>query len=70
MTNTISTIDFSALLDAPKVQQQAILAQVNQHLIELTPQERVQWAYENLPGTHALSSSFGIQSALMLHLLT
>ena len=70
MTNTISTIDFSALLDAPKDQQQAILAQVNQHLIELTPQERVQWAYKNLPGTHALSSSFGIQSALMLHLLT
>ena len=32
--------------------------------------ERIQWALEHLPGTHALSSSFGVQSAVSLHLLT
>jgi len=63
-------VDFSALLNAPKEIQQQTLSQVNELLIELSPQERIEWAYNNLPGTHALSSSFGIQSALMLHLLT
>ncbi len=32
-------------------------------------EERVRWALETLPGTHMLSSSFGAQSAVMLHLL-
>ncbi len=33
-------------------------------------EERIRWALETLPGTHMLSSSFGAQSAVMLHLLT
>ena len=70
MTKLFDDIDFVALLSAPESDQQAILAKVNQALAELTPQKRVQWALANLPGTHGLSSSFGIQSALMLHLLT
>ena len=32
--------------------------------------DRARWALENLPGTHVLSSSFGAQSAVTLHLLT
>jgi len=63
-------VDFNALLDAPKSDQDAVLAQVNLALTGMTPAQRVQWALENLPGTHALSSSFGIQSALMLHLVS
>jgi phosphoadenosine phosphosulfate reductase len=31
---------------------------------------RIEWALENLPRDHVLSSSFGIQSAVMLHLMT
>lgn len=31
---------------------------------------RVEWALENLSGTHALSSSFGAQAAVSLHLAT
>ncbi|MDP2560096.1 phosphoadenylyl-sulfate reductase [Psychrobium sp. 1_MG-2023] len=69
MTKLPLETDFVALLDAPKSDQQAVLTQVNQYLTELSPAERVAWALENLPGTHALSSSFGIQSAFMLHLL-
>ncbi|MDO6462369.1 phosphoadenylyl-sulfate reductase [Granulosicoccaceae sp. 1_MG-2023] len=46
------------------------LDQVNAELEALTPQERVVWAMENLPGEHALSSSFGIQSAMLLHMVT
>jgi len=31
---------------------------------------RVRWALDTLPGAHALSSSFGAQSAALLHLVT
>lgn len=41
------------------------------HLLEkFTAQQRVEWAFEQLPGGFALSSSFGIQSAVSLHMLT
>ena len=46
------------------------LARVNQILEPMTAEERVCWALENLPGGHAISSSFGIQSAVMLHLMS
>lgn len=36
----------------------------------LSPEERVQWALEHLPSQHVLSSSFGAQAAVSLHLLT
>ncbi len=36
----------------------------------LNATQRVEWALDNLSGEHVLSSSFGAQSAVMLHLLT
>lgn len=36
----------------------------------MTAEERVASALETLPGQHIVSSSFGAQSAVMLHLLT
>ena len=36
----------------------------------MTAEERVAWALENLPGAHIVTSSFGAQAAVMLHLLT
>jgi phosphoadenosine phosphosulfate reductase len=39
-------------------------------LLELSAEERVEWALRNLPGNPVLTSSFGIHSALMLHLVT
>lgn len=33
-------------------------------------QERVRFVLENLPGPHVITSSFGIQAAVMLHLVT
>ena len=42
----------------------------NTDLSELSAQERVQWALENLPGQHIVSSSFGAHAAVSLHLLT
>ncbi|EII3003468.1 phosphoadenylyl-sulfate reductase [Vibrio cholerae] len=65
---TVPTLE--ELLTLNKVQQTLRLTEVNQQLESLTAQERVEWALENLQGNHALSSSFGIQAAVMLHLLT
>ncbi|WP_281559476.1 phosphoadenylyl-sulfate reductase [Thalassomonas sp. RHCl1] len=46
------------------------LNQWNELLEQQSPMERVEWAMENLPGHFVLSSSFGIQSAVMLHMMT
>lgn len=46
------------------------LAAINHELAGLSAQQRVAWALEYLPGNHALSTSFGVQSAVSLHLLT
>jgi phosphoadenosine phosphosulfate reductase len=46
------------------------LADINRWLGARSAAERVAWALETLPGAHALSSSFGAQSAAVLHLTT
>ncbi|KAF0858612.1 phosphoadenosine phosphosulfate reductase [Mixta calida B021323] len=46
------------------------LADVNTQLEKLSAEDRVIWALENLPGEFVLSSSFGIQAAVSLHLVT
>ncbi len=58
------------LLTLTKAEQSLRLAELNSYLESLSAQDRVIWAFENIEGTHALSSSFGIQSALMLHLVS
>lgn len=42
---------------------------VNHDLEAMDAEGRVAWAWQQLPGTHVLSSSFGIQAAVMLHLV-
>ena len=48
----------------------AVLARLDTWLGRLDAVERVRWALRNVPGPLVLSSSFGAQSALMLHLVT
>lgn len=45
------------------------LAALNRWLAGLSAHERIAWALESLAGPHALSTSFGVQSAVSLHLL-
>jgi phosphoadenosine phosphosulfate reductase len=45
------------------------LAQINVNLEGQSAQQRISWALENLPSNFVLSSSFGAQAAVMLHLL-
>lgn len=53
-----------------KEQQTAELADINNQLEGFSAEQRVAWALENLPGEVVLSSSFGIQAAVCLHLVT
>jgi phosphoadenosine phosphosulfate reductase len=46
------------------------LRELNAWLAGLDARRRVEWALESLSGEHALSSSFGAQSAVALHLST
>jgi len=46
------------------------LAEWNIMLEKQAAHQRAEWAMQNLPSEFVLSSSFGIQSAVMLHLLT
>jgi phosphoadenosine phosphosulfate reductase len=59
-------IPAESLLDGDKL----ALARTNHVLESMTAQERVCWAMQKLPAQQVVSSSFGIQSAVMLHLLT
>ena len=49
---------------------QETLNELNVEFEKMSAQQRVSWALDNLPGNFMLSSSFGAQSAVMLHLLT
>ena len=46
------------------------LKQINQHLERVNAVEVVQWAVDTFGNGLAMSTSFGIQSAVMLHLVT
>jgi len=64
MTKLAKSSRFPASLPKPWVNQW------NDLLEKESAIARVEWAMENLPSNFALSSSFGIQSAVMLHMLT
>ncbi|MBV4368857.1 phosphoadenosine phosphosulfate reductase [Erwinia phyllosphaerae] len=66
----MAVLDLSALNELPKVERVMALAEINTQLEKLSAQDRVVWALENLPGEAVLSSSFGIQAAVSLHLVS
>ncbi|MDN2664366.1 phosphoadenylyl-sulfate reductase [Psychromonas sp. 14N.309.X.WAT.B.A12] len=65
-----NTLDLAHLLTLSKAEQTTALAEVNQLLEKQTAQQRVQWAIDNLESEFVLSSSFGIQAAVCLHMVT
>lgn len=62
--------DFQKFFDLSKDHQKVLLNQGNDVLTTKTAEQRVEWALENLPQQFIISSSFGIQAAVMLHLVT
>ena len=57
-------------MKAAVADERALLAEWNAKLEPLSAAARIEWVLANLPGAHVLSSSFGAQSAVALHLLT
>lgn len=55
---------------AVALHEPTLLDEANAQLERMSAEERVAWALEHLPGKHALSSSFGAQAAVSLHLVT
>jgi len=66
----IKEFDLATLLTLDKAQQTEALKEVNAQLENKTASERVEWAIEHLESEFVLSSSFGIQAAVCLHLIT
>ena len=66
----MSDIDLAAHNLLSREEQTARLADINQRLESLSAVKRVAWALENLPENKVLSSSFGIQAAVCLHLVS
>lgn len=66
----MSDWDFGGLTALDKVQQTAALSTINKQLECKTAENRVAWALEQLPKQTVLSSSFGIQAAVSLHMVT
>lgn len=65
----MSKLDLNALNELPKVDRILALAETNAELEKLDAEGRVARALDNLPGEYVLSSSFGIQAAVSLHLV-
>lgn len=66
----MTEFNLATLNSLPKSGQALALVVANGQLEQLSAQERVAWALEHLPGEFVLSSSFGIQAAVCLHLVT
>lgn len=65
-----NTVTFSSPAESILDGDEIALSRTNQTLESMTAQERVCWTMEKLPAQQVVSSSFGIQSAVMLHLLS
>ncbi|MGK3131268.1 phosphoadenylyl-sulfate reductase [Pantoea sp. C8B4] len=66
----MTVLDLAALNSGSKVDRIMALAESNVQLEKLSAEQRVNWALENMPGAFVLSSSFGIQAAVLLHMVT
>lgn len=65
MSQTAQRTACETVAQGPKV-----FSAANEWLEHQPAEIRVEWALENLPRDHVVSSSFGIQSAVMLHMMT
>jgi phosphoadenosine phosphosulfate reductase len=57
-------------IEAPTATKETPLADVSANLEKKSAEERVRWALERFPREIMLSTSFGVQSAVLLHMVT
>ncbi|MXP56718.1 phosphoadenylyl-sulfate reductase [Pantoea sp. Mhis] len=63
-------LNCSVLKSLTKFDRTLALRELNIKLGKYTAEERIHWSFINLPEQLVLSSSFGIQSAVLLHMVT
>ncbi len=69
--NFNSSMSALAQLEVPPVKPpESSLSEISARLEKASAEERVRWAVERFPGEIVLSTSFGAQSAVSLHLAT
>ena len=72
--NTAESLDFSAMVEVDaldeKASRQHALDHCNTVFASLSAEGRIDWALQNLPARHVLTSSFGAQAAVSLHMVT
>ncbi|ENU1228118.1 phosphoadenosine phosphosulfate reductase [Providencia rettgeri] len=66
----MSRLELTTFIELDRPHQVAYLAEFNSQLDAMTALQRIEWAVEYLPTEFVLSSSFGIQAALTLHMVT
>ncbi|HGN1708062.1 TPA: phosphoadenosine phosphosulfate reductase [Providencia rettgeri] len=66
----MSQLQLVTVLGLKPSQQTEYLSGFNQQLEQMNAMQRIEWAVEHLPAQFVLSSSFGIQAALTLHMVT
>lgn len=66
----MSRLQLATVTELEKSQQVDYLAEFNTQLEAMSAVQRVEWAAEHLPPKLVLSSSFGIQAVLTLHMVT
>jgi phosphoadenosine phosphosulfate reductase len=54
----------------PVPESEEQLQRLNRNLEGMSAEGRIEWALHYLPGNHIMTSSFGIQGALMLHMVS
>jgi phosphoadenosine phosphosulfate reductase len=70
MSVVMSDLEPAQSISAESTESHDQLAQLNAELERLSAPERVARALADLPGEHAMSSSFGAQAAVLLHMAT
>ncbi|CAL4322695.1 phosphoadenylyl-sulfate reductase [Buchnera aphidicola] len=65
----MSTLNLKGIFSCSKEDQYMMLSACNNLLKKLPTKLRIAWSLKNLPAQHVLSSSFGIQSIVSLHLI-
>jgi len=70
MVASVNATDLQEINALPETARRERLELMQRRLEQLSAGERVGWALDKLPGRFMLSSSFGIQAAVSLHMVT
>ena len=66
----MTRLQLAEIQNLSKERQILNLSEFNMQLESMSALQRIEWAVEHLPSAFVLSSSFGIQAALTLHMVT